>query len=129
MDVAEIYEAVVDRSHAIDVVLELVATGKLDTVVDLMAAAPALGETPFVTPFLLAVLISGQVISPPDADDTETDPSTLMRLAREQGTDLQRRGAAARLRRLARSAGTDDERGTGFIQLAEILDTEHDATA
>jgi len=96
--------------------------------VDLMAAAPALGETSFVTPFLLAVLLSGQAISPPEADDTETSPSTLMRLARAEGTDLQRRGAAARLRRLARSAGTDDERRADFIQLAEILDTEHDAT-
>jgi hypothetical protein len=92
-----------------------VETGDAPRISGLLHAVPALTTTPFVAPYLAAVLT---VLTDTSGEDTP-DPADLISEAATQGTDTQRQAGAARLRRLARklpdSAAAIEELATRLL--------------
>jgi hypothetical protein len=126
MPIAEVYDAVTDREMAVDTAMGCVERGEATMLGDLFLAAPHLGQLPFVTPFLTAVLALLEDAGQPGSDTPPVaDLTALMRTAASQGSDTQRGAGAARLRRLARRIPSHTET---LHALADIL-TAPDAPA
>jgi hypothetical protein len=98
MPLDDIYDVVIDPTMGIDTAMKAVETGDVPRISGLLQAVPELATTPFVAPYLAAVLT---VLTDTSGEDTP-DPADLISEAATQGTDTQRQAGAARLRRLAR---------------------------
>jgi hypothetical protein len=98
MPLDDVYDAVTDPTMGIDAAMAAVETGDAPRIIGLLHAVPSLTTTPFVTPYLAAVLT---VLTDTSGNDTP-HPADLISEAATQGTDTQRQAGAARLRRLAR---------------------------
>jgi len=115
MPLDDVYDAVIDPTMGIDAAMAAVEVGDAPRIVGLLNAVRSLATTPFVTPYLVAVLI---VLT--DANGEEApDRADLISEAASQGTDTQRQAGAARLRRLARrlpdSAAALEELAAGLL--------------
>ncbi|MFC4063396.1 tetratricopeptide repeat protein, partial [Actinoplanes subglobosus] len=94
MPIDTVYDIVLDAPDAVEAALAAIERADLDQLAEIWFAAPSLSRSPFVGPYVAAVLTARQV----GGDDQARE---LVRMAAEQGDQETRRAAAARLSALA----------------------------
>lgn len=108
----EVFDAVIDLETAIDTAMRCLGQGQPEVLRPLLAAAPALTQLLFVTPYLLAVY----TLFCPDVP--ASSPVEFITHASTQGSEVQRGAGAARLRQLAKHR---PEQADALHELAAVL--------
>ncbi|RSM68658.1 hypothetical protein DL991_41035 [Amycolatopsis sp. WAC 01375] len=98
----DVYDAVTDPLIAADQAMLCLERLDIESLEELLRAAPDLLQAPFVGPYLLAVRAAISAATSSADNKSDTDARRAIEIAARTGTATQRAAGAARLRRIAR---------------------------